>query len=85
MKTLEDEVKELNEKLSAADSEMTTKENLVKQHAKVAEDAVSGAMLIRFQYTKQKANAVLISISTWNFMQFMKCEIFVQLNLLLVS
>ncbi|KAM7517249.1 hypothetical protein LguiA_006832 [Lonicera macranthoides] len=73
MKTLEDEVKELNEKLSAADSEMTTKENLVKQHAKVAEDAVSGAMLIRFQYTKQKANAVLISISTWNFMQFMKC------------
>ncbi|KAK4390772.1 Filament-like plant protein 4 [Sesamum angolense] len=40
--TLEDEVKELNEKLSEANSEMTDKENLVKQHAKVAEEAVSG-------------------------------------------
>ncbi|KAD2393345.1 hypothetical protein E3N88_40322 [Mikania micrantha] len=42
IKTLEDEVKELNEQLSEAHSEMTTKENLVKQHAKVAEEAVSG-------------------------------------------
>ncbi|CAK9178433.1 unnamed protein product [Ilex paraguariensis] len=42
VKTLEDEVKELNENLSAAHLEMTTKENLVKQHAKVAEEAVSG-------------------------------------------
>ncbi|KAG8389891.1 hypothetical protein BUALT_Bualt01G0026100 [Buddleja alternifolia] len=42
VKTLEDEVKELNEKLSEAHSEMTDKENLVKQHAKVAEEAVSG-------------------------------------------
>lgn len=40
--TLEDEIKELNDKLSAANSEMTTKEDLVKQHAKVAEEAVSG-------------------------------------------
>ncbi|KAF9683123.1 hypothetical protein SADUNF_Sadunf05G0179400 [Salix dunnii] len=40
--TLEGEIKDLNEKLSAAHSEMTTKENLVKQHAKVAEEAVSG-------------------------------------------
>ncbi|KAM7518177.1 hypothetical protein LguiB_017139 [Lonicera macranthoides] len=40
--TLEDEVKELNDKLSAANAEMITKENLVKQHAKVAEEAVSG-------------------------------------------
>ncbi|KAM3304566.1 filament-like plant protein 4 [Capsicum chacoense] len=39
---LEDEVKDLNEKLAAAQSEMTNKENLVKQHAKVAEEAVSG-------------------------------------------
>ncbi|KAG2698414.1 hypothetical protein I3760_07G150300 [Carya illinoinensis] len=39
---LEDQIKELNENLSAAHSEMTTKENLVKQHAKVAEEAVSG-------------------------------------------
>lgn len=42
VQTLEDEVKELNEKLSEANSEMTDKENLVKQHAKVAEEAVSG-------------------------------------------
>ncbi|KAA8528731.1 hypothetical protein F0562_036086 [Nyssa sinensis] len=42
MKTYEDEVKELNEKLSAAHSDMNTKESLVKQHAKVAEEAVSG-------------------------------------------
>ncbi|XP_042032630.1 filament-like plant protein 4 isoform X1 [Salvia splendens] len=40
--TLEEEVKELNEKLSEADTEMANKENLVKQHAKVAEEAVSG-------------------------------------------
>ncbi|KAL2499362.1 Filament-like plant protein 4 [Abeliophyllum distichum] len=42
MKTLEEEVMELNEKLSAAHSEMTNKEIMVKQHAKVAEEAVSG-------------------------------------------
>ncbi|KAJ0968724.1 hypothetical protein J5N97_021601 [Dioscorea zingiberensis] len=39
---LEDEVKVLNEKLTSAQSEITTKEELVKQHAKVAEEAVSG-------------------------------------------
>ncbi|XP_073285843.1 filament-like plant protein 4 isoform X7 [Primulina huaijiensis] len=42
VKTLEDEVTELNEKLSEAHSEITSKEILVKQHAKVAEEAVSG-------------------------------------------
>ncbi|XP_075518901.1 filament-like plant protein 4 isoform X3 [Primulina tabacum] len=42
VKTLEDEVTELNEKLSEAHSEITNKEILVKQHAKVAEEAVSG-------------------------------------------
>ncbi|KAG6776556.1 hypothetical protein POTOM_020074 [Populus tomentosa] len=42
VQTLEGEIKDLNEKLSATHSEMTTKENLVKQHAKVAEEAVSG-------------------------------------------
>ncbi|XP_017242663.1 filament-like plant protein 4 isoform X1 [Daucus carota subsp. sativus] len=39
---LENVVTELNDKLSEADSEIVTKENLVKQHSKVAEDAVSG-------------------------------------------
>lgn len=45
VETLEDEITELNEKLSAANTEITTKEGLVKQHAKVAEDAVSGMVL----------------------------------------
>ena len=44
--TFEEEVKELNEKLSEADTEMTSKENLVKQHAKVAEEAVSGLWIL---------------------------------------
>lgn len=42
VKTLEDQVKDLKEKLSAAYFEMNTKDSLVKQHAKVAEEAVSG-------------------------------------------
>ncbi|KAI3817004.1 hypothetical protein L1987_10790 [Smallanthus sonchifolius] len=42
IKNLEDEVKELNEQLSEAQSEIVTQENLVKQHTKVAEEAVSG-------------------------------------------
>ncbi|XP_020093778.1 filament-like plant protein 4 [Ananas comosus] len=42
VKILNEKVGVLNEKLSAAESEMTTKETHVKQHAKVAEEAVSG-------------------------------------------
>ncbi|XP_050916696.1 filament-like plant protein 6 [Lathyrus oleraceus] len=42
VETLEDEITELNDKLSAANTEINTKEGSVKQHAKVAEDAVSG-------------------------------------------
>ncbi|GMJ07010.1 Trichome Cell Shape 1 [Hibiscus trionum] len=42
VQTLEDEITDLNEKLSAANAEITTKEDLVKQHTKVAEEAVSG-------------------------------------------
>ncbi|KAK9285470.1 hypothetical protein L1049_024664 [Liquidambar formosana] len=42
VRMLGDQVKNLNEKLSAAHSEMATKDSLVKQHAKVAEEAVSG-------------------------------------------
>lgn len=45
---LEDQVKSLEAKLSAACSELNTKENLVKQHAKVAEEAVSGSTYIIF-------------------------------------
>lgn len=39
---MEEQVKVLKEKLFAAQTEMTNKDNLVKQHAKVAEEAVSG-------------------------------------------
>jgi uncharacterized protein YlxW (UPF0749 family) len=46
VKTLNEKVKALNEDLSAAQSEITTKDALVKQHAKVAEEAVSGAQRI---------------------------------------
>ncbi|ONI32442.1 hypothetical protein PRUPE_1G368000 [Prunus persica] len=42
VQSLEDEITDLNEKLSAANTEMTNKESLVKQHTKVAEEAVSG-------------------------------------------
>ncbi|XP_010548294.1 PREDICTED: filament-like plant protein 5 [Tarenaya hassleriana] len=42
VKLLEDEVKDLKEKLSTAHSEIKTKESLILQHAKVAEEAVSG-------------------------------------------
>ncbi|GER26593.1 hypothetical protein STAS_02244 [Striga asiatica] len=42
VQSLEDEVKEMTQKLSLANTEMTNKENLVKQHVKVAEEAVSG-------------------------------------------
>ncbi|KAM7257019.1 hypothetical protein ACFE04_012760 [Oxalis oulophora] len=38
----EDEIKDLNEKLSTAQAEIIAKEILVKQHNKVAEEAVSG-------------------------------------------
>jgi len=40
---MESQVKDLESKLSAAYSELDNKENLVKQHAKVAEEAVSGS------------------------------------------
>ncbi|XP_030512273.2 filament-like plant protein 4 [Rhodamnia argentea] len=42
IKDLDDHIKELDEQLSTANSEITAKDTLAKQHAKVAEDAVSG-------------------------------------------
>ncbi|XP_038977082.1 filament-like plant protein 4 isoform X2 [Phoenix dactylifera] len=56
---LEDQVTILNEKLSSAQSEMTTKENLVKQHAKVAEDAVSG-----WETAEAEASALKIQLES---------------------
>ncbi|XP_062205395.1 filament-like plant protein 4 [Phragmites australis] len=40
--TLNEKINVLNEKVSATQSEIATKDGLVKQHAKVAEEAVSG-------------------------------------------
>ncbi|CAF2146701.1 unnamed protein product [Brassica napus] len=42
VKLFESQVKDLNEKLTTAQSELNTKECLILQHAKVAEEAVSG-------------------------------------------
>jgi hypothetical protein len=44
---LEKEVNILNEKLTDAQLEINNKDTLVKQHAKVAEEAVSGTLKIK--------------------------------------
>ena len=46
VETLEDEMNELNEKLLATNTEINAKEALVKQHAKVAEEAFSGMLFL---------------------------------------
>ncbi|XP_027361516.1 filament-like plant protein 5 isoform X2 [Abrus precatorius] len=51
--SLEDQIKALEAKLSAAYSELNNKDDLVKQHAKVAEEAVSGW---------EKADAEVVSL-----------------------
>ncbi|KAJ1408804.1 Filament-like plant protein [Sesbania bispinosa] len=53
VENLEDQVKALEAKLSEAYSELNNKDNLVKQHAKVAEEAVSGW---------EKADAEVVSL-----------------------
>jgi len=50
VKILSEKVSNLNDKLSSAQSEMVTKDNLVKQHAKVAEEAVSGMIMWKISY-----------------------------------
>ncbi|OWM80907.1 filament-like plant protein 4 [Punica granatum] len=42
IQTMEEHMKELDEQLTSAHAEITAKDNLAKQHAKVAEEAVSG-------------------------------------------
>lgn len=49
---IEAQEKVLNEKLSAAQSEITTKDNLVKQHARVAEEAIAGILFFRLHFQK---------------------------------
>lgn len=39
-------IKELDEQLTSAHAEITAKDDLAKQHAKVAEEAVSGILLM---------------------------------------
>ena len=60
---LEDQVKILQEKLSAAQTEMTTKDNLVKQHAKVAEEAVSGTKVYSYYVYKMVPVAAYADIT----------------------
>nr|TKV94304.1 hypothetical protein SEVIR_9G285100v2 [Setaria viridis] len=52
-------IKVLNEKVSAAQSEMNTKDALVKQHAKVAEEAVSG-----WEQAEAEASALKLQLET---------------------
>ncbi|XP_052146660.1 filament-like plant protein 4 [Oryza glaberrima] len=59
VKTLNEKVKALNEDLSAAQSEITTKDALVKQHAKVAEEAVSG-----WEKAEAEASALKLQLET---------------------
>ncbi|KAF8718471.1 hypothetical protein HU200_025238 [Digitaria exilis] len=59
VKSLEENVQVLNEKLSAAQSEITTKDALVKQHAKVAEEAVSG-----WEKAEAEASALKLQLET---------------------
>lgn len=49
---LEDQVKALEAKVSAAYSELNNKDDLVKQHAKVAEEAVSGSTYLHIHKFK---------------------------------
>ena len=79
MKNLEDQVKELNEKLSGAQTEIPNKDNIVKQHAKAAEEAVSGLILIYLRYVEGKETcAVTLSFYVkihQRFLSFcMKCS-----------
>ncbi|XP_062216204.1 filament-like plant protein 4 [Phragmites australis] len=59
VKVLDENVKVLNGKLSAAQSEITTKDALVKQHAKVAEEAVSG-----WEKAEAEASALKLQLET---------------------
>ena len=44
VKILEDQIKDLNKNLSKVYSEITAKESLVEQHAKIVEEVVSGIL-----------------------------------------
>ncbi|KAG8074251.1 hypothetical protein GUJ93_ZPchr0006g43222 [Zizania palustris] len=57
--TLNEKVKVLSDDLSAAQSEITTKDALVKQHAKVAEEAVSG-----WEKAEAEASALKLQLET---------------------
>ncbi|WOL19325.1 filament-like plant protein 4 isoform X1 [Canna indica] len=60
---LEDQVKILHDNLSAAQAEMATKDNLVKQHAKVAEEAVSGWEKAEAETSALKHQLELVTLS----------------------
>ncbi|XP_021902409.1 filament-like plant protein 4 [Carica papaya] len=60
---LEDQIQDSNEKLSAAQAEITTKDNLVKQHNKVAEEAVSGWEKAEAEALALKSNLESVTLS----------------------
>ncbi|GJW66324.1 hypothetical protein Tco_0120748, partial [Tanacetum coccineum] len=72
LKNLEDEVKDLNELLSAAHDEIMTKENVVKQHAKVAKDAVSSMSAwgqirnLKEEHTQNVYDVVVAKTKQWD-------------------
>ncbi|XP_062201128.1 filament-like plant protein 4 [Phragmites australis] len=59
VKLLNEKINVLNEKVSAAQKENTTKDGLVKQHAKVAEEAVSG-----WEQAEAEASALKVQLET---------------------
>ena len=59
---LEDQVKSLEAKLFATCSEFNTKDNLVKQHTKLAEEAVSGST-----HTQKYLNTQSALTNTWDY------------------
>lgn len=63
VKVLDEKLRVLNEKLSASESEITTKDALVKQHAKVAEEAVSGTQKITTSHYENASVAFMLDIT----------------------
>lgn len=54
----EEKLKSLNEKLSLVLSDNTAKDNLVKKHAKVAEEAVSGSLCFLLNLSDQHGDFI---------------------------
>ncbi|CAH8357205.1 unnamed protein product [Eruca vesicaria subsp. sativa] len=60
---LQDQIKELDSKLSTANADITDKEALVKQHSKVAEEAVSGWEKAEAEASALKTNLETVTLA----------------------